>query len=238
VKRHLASAVGLLIGGAGIAFIARTLWRDRAEVGAAIAPSTPGWRWSPCCSGRRDGADRSRLAPGARHRRGAPTGRRHPLPLLRRAARQVRARGDLAGRRPGGDGPPRWGRRRRRLLQHRAVARDHLPRRHGGRGRHPAVRARRPARAAVGPAAAAARGPRPAPTRHRPGPVVDRTAHRPATGGDDPVVGHERAAARPARPRLARDRVGDLDRRRGAGGRGHARQRAVRHHAVVGGRAS
>jgi glycosyltransferase 2 family protein len=41
VKRHLASAVGLLIGGAGIAFIVRTLWRNRAEVGAALSALDP-----------------------------------------------------------------------------------------------------------------------------------------------------------------------------------------------------
>jgi uncharacterized membrane protein YbhN (UPF0104 family) len=41
VKRHLASAAGLLIGGAGIAFITRTIWRDRAEVGAALGALDP-----------------------------------------------------------------------------------------------------------------------------------------------------------------------------------------------------
>jgi glycosyltransferase 2 family protein len=41
VRRLLASAAGLVIAGAGIAFIARTLWRERAEVGAAIAALDP-----------------------------------------------------------------------------------------------------------------------------------------------------------------------------------------------------
>jgi glycosyltransferase 2 family protein len=41
MKRHLASAVGLLIGGLGIAFIARTLWRDREQVTAAMGALDP-----------------------------------------------------------------------------------------------------------------------------------------------------------------------------------------------------
>jgi glycosyltransferase 2 family protein len=41
MRRHLASAAGLVIGAAGVAFIARTLWRDREEVAAAMGALEP-----------------------------------------------------------------------------------------------------------------------------------------------------------------------------------------------------